>query len=262
MSDSHKLQRAAVKVTLDKVMKYIDKNPQENICKMLSVAEKLTKNIFPAGNLKKMKEVVRDDNNVWTKYALGILNDIDRDVIKKMIMAFGFDAGYYGTKTVRRNREKLHCNVPFIILFDPTSACNLHCKGCWAAEYGHKQSLTNEEMQSIVSQGKALGTHVYMLTGGEPLIRKNDIIELAANNQDCVFLIYTNATLVDQKFCDDLKRVGNVALAMSIEGTEESNDWRRGEGAYNATLKAMELLKKTNASSAFRSATRAKTTNT
>ena len=117
MSDSHKLQRAAVKVTLDKVMKYIDKNPQENICKMLSVAEKLTKNIFPAGNLKKMREVVRDDNNVWTKYALGILNDIDRDVIKKMIMAFGFDAGYYGTKTVRKNREKLHCNVPFIILF-------------------------------------------------------------------------------------------------------------------------------------------------
>ncbi len=163
MSDSHKLQEA-VKPTLDKVMKYIDKNPQENICKMLSVAEKLTKNIFPAGNLKKMREVVRDDNNVWTKYALGILNDIDRDVIKKMIMAFGFDAGYYGTKPYAEDREKLRCNVPFIILFDPTSACNLHCKGCWAAEYGHKQSLTNEEMQSIVSQGKALGTHVYMLT--------------------------------------------------------------------------------------------------
>lgn len=53
MSDSHKLQRAAVKVTLDKVMKYIDKNPQENICKMLSVAEKLTKNIFPQAILKR-----------------------------------------------------------------------------------------------------------------------------------------------------------------------------------------------------------------
>lgn len=175
-----------------------------------------------------------------------------------MIMAFGFDAGYYGTKTVRRNREKLHCNVPFIILFDPTSACNLHCKGCWAAEYGHKQSLTNEEMQSIVSQGKALGTHVYMLTGGEPLIRKNDIIELAANNQDCVFLIYTNATLVDQKFCDDLKRVGNVALAMSIEGTEESN---AGAAARELTMPRSRLwsfLKRTSASSAFRSATRAK----
>ena len=54
-----------------------------------------------------------------------------------------------------------------------------------------------------------------MLTGGEPLIRKNDIIELARNNQDAGFVIYTNATLVDQKFCDDLKEVGNVALALS-----------------------------------------------
>ena len=149
----------------------------------------------------------------------------------------------YGTKAVRANREKYHCNVPFIILFDPTSACNLKCKGCWAAEYGYKQSLTNEEMQSIVTQGKEMGTHFYMLTGGEPLIRKNDIIELARNNQDAGFVIYTNATLVDQKFCDDLKEVGNVALALSLEGTEESNDWRRGEGAYKRTIEAMDLLK-------------------
>ena len=70
MSDSHKLQRAAVKVTLDKVMKYIDKNPQENICKMLSVAEKLTKSIFPAGNLEKMKEVVRGESIENSSYKL------------------------------------------------------------------------------------------------------------------------------------------------------------------------------------------------
>ena len=243
MSDSHKLQRAAVKVTLDKVMKYIDKNPQENICKMLSVAEKLTKNIFPAGNLKKMREVVRDDNNVWTKYALGILNDIDRDVIKKMIMAFGFDAGYYGTKTVRRNREKLHCNVPFIILFDPTSACNLHCKGCWAAEYGHKQSLTFDELNSIVNQGVAMGTHFYMFTGGEPLLRKKDLIKLCELHPDCAFLSYTNADLVDEEFCEEMKRVGNISLAISIEGTKDSNDARRGEGSYDHVMKAMDLLK-------------------
>ena len=121
----------------------------------------------------------------------------------------------------------------------------MQCKGCWSAEYGHKlQALTIDEMQSIVSQGKELGTHFYMLTGGEPLIRKNDIIELARNNRDCAFVIYTNATLVDQKFCEDMNRVGNLGLALSLEGTEESNDWRRGEGAYKTTLEAMDLLKK------------------
>ena len=99
-------------------------------------------------------------------------------------------------------------------------------------------------MASIVSQGKAMGTHVYMLTGGEPLIRKNDIIELCENNPDCVFLAYTNATLVDQKFCEDMKRVGNLSLAISIEGTEETNDARRGDGVYQKSIAAMDLLKK------------------
>ena len=134
--------------------------------------------------------------------------------------------------------------MPFIILFDPTSACNLKCKGCWAAEYGHRQSLSNEEMDSIVTQGKEMGTHFYMLTGGEPLIRKDDIVSLARKHQDCAFVIYTNATLVDQKFCDDMNEVGNISLALSLEGTEESNDWRRGDGAYRHTLDAMEILQK------------------
>ena len=55
---------------------------------------------------------------------------------------------------------------------DPTSACNRHCKGCWAAEYGHKSNLTLDEMRRIVRECKALGTHFFMYTGGEPLIRK------------------------------------------------------------------------------------------
>ena len=89
-----------------------------------------------------------------------------------------------------------------------------------------------------------LGTHLYMFTGGEPLIRKNDILRLCREHKNCTFLAYTNATLIDQKFCDDMKDVGNLTLALSIEGSEESNDFRRGKGAYERTIKAMELLKK------------------
>lgn len=40
-----------------------------------------------------------------------------------------------------------------------------------------------------------------------------------------------------------MKESGNIALALSLEGGEESNDWRRGGGAYQTTLEAMKLLK-------------------
>ncbi len=59
---------------------------------------------------------------------------------------------------------------------DPTSACNLHCTGCWAAEYGHKLNLTFDEMDKVVTQGKELGVYLYMFTGGEPLVRKDQTL--------------------------------------------------------------------------------------
>ena len=47
---------------------------------------------------------------------------------------------------MHESREKYQCNIPWLILMDPTSACNLKCTGCWAAEYGHLLNLSFEDM--------------------------------------------------------------------------------------------------------------------
>ena len=73
---------------------------------------------------------------------------------------------------------------------------NLHCTGCWAAEYGNKLNLTFEEIDDIIRQGKELGVYMYIYTGGEPLVRKKDLIRLCEKHSDCVFLCFTNATPV------------------------------------------------------------------
>ena len=126
-------------------------------------------------------------------------------VLKTMVLNLGFEAFLNGTKTIRKMREKYNCNVPWLILMDPTSACNLHCTGCWAAEYGNRLNLTFDEMDSVVTQGKELGIYLYMFTGGEPLVRKSDIIKLCEKHNDCAFLSFTNGTLVDEAFCQEMK---------------------------------------------------------
>ena len=150
----YNLQKAGLNLALDRLLKYIDKDPQANIVKLSEKIEPIFNKIFPPENFKKIQAVARDKDNIWTQFAINMVNDIDRNVLKQMLLSFGIDAGLYGTKAVRENREKYKCNIPFNILFDPTSACNLNCKGCWSAEYGHKQNITLDEMQSIVSQGK------------------------------------------------------------------------------------------------------------
>ena len=239
-----KLMRVATGFVLDKTLRYIDKDPQKNIIRIIDIAEKFTGKMFPAKTFLAFRAAVSDKDNVWFKYVMSILKDTDRENLKKMFLSFVLGAGYYGTKAVRANREKYKCNIPFVMLLDPTSACNLKCKGCWSAEYGHKQNLTYDEMNSVVNQGVELGTHLYMFTGGEPLIRKDDVLRLCREHENCTFLAYTNATLIDQKFCEDMKAVGNLTLALSIEGDRESNDFRRGDNSYDRTVAAMDLLHK------------------
>ena len=140
--------------------------------------------------------------------------------------------------------EKYNCNIPWAVLLDPTSACNLHCTGCWAAEYGHQLNLSLDDIDSIIRQGKELGTYMYIYTGGEPLTRKKDVIKICEMHPDCAFLSFTNGTLIDEEFCQDMLRFKNFVPAISLEGFETANDSRRGEGCYENVKRAMELLKK------------------
>lgn len=98
-------------------------------------------------------------------------------------------------------------------------------------------------MDSVITQGKELGIYFYMLTGGEPLVRKKDVIALCKKHNDCIFLAYTNGTLVDEELCRQMQEAGNLFLALSLEGKPEVNDLRRGEGVYGKVMHAMELLK-------------------
>ena len=126
---------------------------------------------------------------------------------------------------------------------DPTSACNLHCTGCWAAEYGNKLNLSFDDLDRIVEQGKELGIYMYIFSGGEPLVRREDIIALCLKHSDAMFLAFTNGTLIDSDFADDMLRVRNFVPAISVEGFESATDARRGEGTFRSVLKAVAILR-------------------
>ncbi|MCD7709346.1 MAG: radical SAM protein [Clostridiales bacterium] len=230
------------KFGIEKAFSYIYKDPDKNMAHIMDVVDKVAGDRLPSQR-RLIREAATDPNNVYYPFSHHIFEDLDPNVAKTLIVNFFLNAGLTGLKLQDDNKEKYGCNIPWAVLMDPTSACNLHCTGCWAAEYGNKLNLSLDEMDSIISQGKELGAYIYIYTGGEPLIRKDDLIKLCEKHNDCVFLCFTNSTLIDEKFADDMLRVGNFIPAISLEGFEEATDERRGEGVYSKAVKAMELLK-------------------
>ncbi len=241
---SHAIQRKAVGAIVDVMLNKFDKDREKAYKEILDIIKQFWGNNFTDEAYEKVVNAMRDPENKWMRYINRILDETDKNVAKVTLLNLGFEAFIRGTKTIRKNREIYNCNIPWLILFDPTSACNMHCQGCWSGTYGHKYSLSFEDMDKIVTEGKELGTYLYMLTGGEPTVRMKDIFRLAEKHHDAYFALYTNSTLINDEMCQEVVRLGNITFMLSIEGTPETNDARRGEGHYAAVMNAMDLLKK------------------
>lgn len=215
---------------LELAMNYVLKDPAHNLSRLVDVVEKFDVAQEHSGQLKVVRPMAADPENNWNQFVVKLCEEIDHEVLKATVRNFFFNASVLGMRKQAESREKYGCNVPWAILMDPTSACNLHCTGCWAAEYGNKLNMSYEELDSIINQANALGTYFFLYSGGEPLVRKKDIIRLCEAHPDCQFTAFTNGTLIDEAFADEMLRVKNFIPAISVEGFEEATDFRRGEG--------------------------------
>lgn len=164
-------------------------------------------------------------------------------VAKTFFDYFTIDGYLQEFKKLYFNR-KHRCVIPRLLLIDPTSACNLKCYGCWAADYPKNSHLSYEKLDQLFTEAQKIGVLTIIMSGGEPLLRKSDIIRLCEKHTKLTFGLYTNGTLIDEEFVRELVRLENLNVFVSIDGFREDTDSRRGDGTYDRVIAAMDLLKK------------------
>ena len=165
--------------------------------------------------------------------------------VRSLLSFVSIDGPLYVPKKFLANR-KYECAIPRLLLVDPTSACNLNCKGCWAGDYRKSSSLSYEKLDEIFTEAGKLGVLQIIMSGGEPLLRKADILKLCRKHSNLSFAAFTNGTLIDEEFAKEMAALGNLNVFVSIEGFREDTDARRGEGTFDKVVKAMDILKKHN----------------
>lgn len=238
------LSAKMINLGMKKAYDYLEKDPENNLPKLMDLLDKVLPKEMYSTQREVIRQILNEPDSNWMQLVRSLWTDIDPEIIKRFFENFIMNANFEWLEKRSAVIEKYHCNVPWAILLDPTSACNMHCTGCWAAEYGNRLNLSFDEIDSIITQGKELGVYMYIYTGGEPLMRKRDLIALCNKHSDCEFLAFTNATLIDEAFADEMLRVKNFIPAISVEGSESDTDGRRGVGTYQRVVKAMEILKR------------------
>lgn len=138
--------------------------------------------------------------------------------------------------------------IPPFLIASITSSCNLHCAGCYSranhacSDEAPVSQLTSEEWKKIFVEARDLGIGFILLAGGEPMLRK-DVIDVAGTIPEIIFPIFTNGTMISEKYIESFRDHRNLIPVISIEGHEEKTDQRRGDGMYTTIQKSMELMR-------------------
>ncbi len=139
--------------------------------------------------------------------------------------------------------------VPPALILSITSACNLQCSGCLAVAAGNVRRMTPSanlssydmdhiQWKSIIKQGNELGVFCYIVAGGEPFMYGR-LLDLVGEFRDRLFLIFTNGTAIRETAFERLKSLPNAVIVVSVEGSKDITNDRRGNHVYERAMTAM-----------------------
>ena len=188
-------------------------------------------------------------------YLIGGVEHIVSDAIRATLknpresaFMLKFAAASRAASKKRRKAEDCGEHIPPFLIASITSKCNLHCAGCYSrcnhatVDAEPTRQLSGEDWRRIFDEADALGISFILLAGGEPMLRR-DVIEAAGEKKNILFPILTNGTFLDERYFTLFDNCRNLIPVMSIEGSRETTDARRGAGIYDRLIANMDAFK-------------------
>ncbi|MGH9898961.1 MAG: cyclophane-forming radical SAM/SPASM peptide maturase GrrM/OscB [Pyrinomonadaceae bacterium] len=162
--------------------------------------------------------------------------------------------------TYNININDLRLNLAII---QPTPFCNINCSYCYLPDRTTNHRMSRETLRKTISflmrepglldEGSSLVWHC-----GEPLAvpisfyhEAFDLLEEMNTGSTPVHVRYTtNGMLINQEWCDLIKRRGHTNVRISLDGPQWLHDSNRvdraGRGTYERVMRGIELLKGNN----------------
>ncbi len=99
--------------------------------------------------------------------------------------------------------------------------CNLNCRYCYSRGQDIP-GMTMDTAKDAVRWLKSKGCRVLAYMGGEPLVRKDFIVELTRYAVDNGFFVYlpTNGILMDEVFVDDIGKAGVSVINLAVDAID------------------------------------------
>ena len=148
------------------------------------------------------------------------------------------------------NRKIVQMRLPVTGSLELTSHCNLQCAHCYVGPRCHDRKHNRDEMKtsrilSILDEITEAGCLRFLITGGEPLLRK-DFPEIYAHakTNGLLLTVFTNGTVITESLAEFFEDLPPQAVEISLYGsTAETYEKITGvKGSYEQCINGIERL--------------------
>ena len=138
--------------------------------------------------------------------------------------------------------------IPSLVSWNLTRRCNLRCPHCYlSAGKAADDELNTDECLSLLEEFRALGTEMLILTGGEPLLRR-DIYEIArqATEMGMWVVMGTNGVLLTDQVAEKMVECGIKGVGISIDSLDpqKHNSFRGGPNSWDYSVRALDVCRR------------------
>jgi len=147
---------------------------------------------------------------------------------------------------------------PYIISWNLTYRCNLACEHCYldagaekerkdtSLAFEDRSELSTPEVFKIIDDISEFAPEaVVILTGGEPLLRR-DILEIISygNQKNLWIVVGSNGVMITESLAKTLKESGVRGMALSLDALNPHvhDLFRKVSGAFNNTVQGAQVL--------------------
>jgi len=135
-----------------------------------------------------------------------------------------------------------------VVIWNLIRRCNLKCKHCYSisGDVDFPGELSTDEIFSVMDDLKAFRVPVLILSGGEPLLRR-DIYDISRRSKSLGFYtgLSSNGSLITVHNIDEIASIGYDYVGISLDGIGATHDAFRGrEGCFKESLGGVRLCKK------------------
>lgn len=126
-----------------------------------------------------------------------------------------------------------------------TRKCNINCSICLCGDKADTTGeLTTQEALKLCGELAEMRVKTVVLTGGEPLLRKDwSIIAKTLSDYGVKPVLSTNGTLIDERTAKLIAESGIKRVTVSIDGSEKIHDEIRGKGSFSKAREGIAFLR-------------------